>query len=230
MRHSTRLKVLVVTTNVVIVIVLAWVWTNLTQESQLLAGVLVSGNIIGSVELYSFFIERHEKQLVTPDLNASIKTAKRQVYHKASWVKNAHTLVLDVGNKGRDTARYCKANLTVQGVTEELELIPWRLLEVAGVAGSSWRKSDTVDILRGFSASLWVCYSFDGAAEAYIETGRPEIQESSPYGLRFGQDYEVEVCVLGEGVDLKVWTFKFRCDAWDTFVYTQPEETLKEET
>jgi heme O synthase-like polyprenyltransferase len=64
MRYSSRLKILVVSSNAIILIVLGYFWAILTQESQLLAAVLVSGNIIGSVELYSFLLKGMKRILL----------------------------------------------------------------------------------------------------------------------------------------------------------------------
>lgn len=177
----------------------------------------------------AFFIERNERKLAQPDLTASIKVAKRMVYHRinqepANWQKNSHTLILEIGNMGREKAKNCHANLTIIGVTEELEQIPWRVIQVAGGHGSAWIQVDKIDILRGFGASLWICYSFEEATKAFVETARPEIQDSfAPYALKFGQTYEAEVRVLGEALDLKVWRFTFCCNAWQDFEYTEPQ-------
>jgi hypothetical protein len=149
------------------------------------------------------------------------------VYHRSNqttnWQRNCHTLILGITNTGREIARDCHANLTIAEITEQLESIPWRILQVAGGHGSSWLQVNVVPIPRSFTAPLWICYSFEGATEAYIETSRPEIQESAPYPLRFGQTYDVQVRVLGEELAMKVWHFTFRCIAWNNFEYTKPE-------
>jgi hypothetical protein len=61
MNYSLKLKTVIMSANVIIVVALAWFWAVLTQESQLLAAVLVSGNIVVSVELYSFLSNETRK-------------------------------------------------------------------------------------------------------------------------------------------------------------------------
>lgn len=72
MEYSAKLKIILVLINTAIVIVLVCFWTILAQESQLLAAVLVSSNILGSVQLYTTLVERHERQLAQPQLELAI--------------------------------------------------------------------------------------------------------------------------------------------------------------
>lgn len=163
-----------------------------------------------------------------PKLSLNLKTWKSHLpefgissHHRVSKKVEGLVLIAEVQNnlESKGNARKCRAKLKIDDITLGNEYIPWRFLQVATGRGASWRQYHSINILKGDTGHLFICWTEKEERKGYSQTSSPQIQWN-PYELLFDEEYQATLSVIGDFKPF-IWTFTFRIRSWDKIEFTE---------
>lgn len=224
-----------VSSAVVITLLVVFFYFNPTLLTNLFSISVSQVNVmLGIAETVSIWILIYVElypRFYSPKLTLNLKIWKAKLpefgirSHKSPSQKvDGLVLIAEVQNSlnSKENASNCRAKLRIEEVTLGNEYIPWRYLQVATGRGSSWEQYHNINILKGDSGLLFICWSEKGENEGYLQTSSPQVQWN-PYRLKFGKEYQATLTVIGN-FEPSIWTFSFKIDSWESIEFATPKK------
>ncbi len=138
--------------------------------------------------------------MATPELNFPN-------HERISKPASGKILTMKVTNdiKSKVNAQHSRVKLMIGGVTKGEEYLPWRYVSVASGRGAGWQQYHDIELLRGDTALLVICWTEEQSQAGYLQTSSPEVQWN-PYKLNLGVEYRCKLTIFG---DFKPSVFQF---------------------